>query len=122
MRYTFLDLAKDVLSEKKVPLTIEEIWGNGKELGLTDKLGSNGKTPLATLQAKIYVDIKENKDNSIFIKVGKRPTKFFLRNLELNIDDEEIIDTQRNTEIISEVKEETEKVKERDLHSCKSSF
>lgn len=58
MAYSFLTLAKDVLEKENIPLSIEEIWETGKELGLLENLTSSGKTPIRTLSARIYVDIK----------------------------------------------------------------
>lgn len=58
--YTFLDLAKDVLELENRPLTITQIWNIGEQNGLTDKIGSSGKTPVNTLQARLYIDIRDN--------------------------------------------------------------
>jgi hypothetical protein len=77
MIYTFLDLAKEVLIESKSPMTYQEIWQRAEEKGLTKKLRSSGKTPWHTLGARLFVDIRDHQD-SLFIKVGKRPARFFL--------------------------------------------
>ena len=77
--YTFLDLAKDVLELENRPLTITQIWNIGELNGLTDKVGSSGKTPVNTLQARLYIDIRDN-NKSIFKQVSKRPSKFMLKN------------------------------------------
>lgn len=78
MVYSFLSLAKDVLEKENIPLYIEEMWDIAKNLGLLEKLSSSGKTPIRTLSARIYVDIKNNSD-TIFEQVSKRPAKFFLK-------------------------------------------
>lgn len=65
MTYSFLTLAKDVLEKENIPLSVEEMWKIAKELGLLEKLSSSGKTPIRTLSAGIYVDIKNN-TNTIF--------------------------------------------------------
>ena len=38
MAYSFLNLAKDVLEEENIPLSIEEMRETAKELGLLEKL------------------------------------------------------------------------------------
>ena len=110
VKYSFINLANDVLSEKKIPLTINEIWEIGKVLNLDTKVGSNGKTPIATLAAKIYMDIKKN-DKSKFIQVQKRPAKFFLKNLDIDSE----LEIEEN-KIIEEIEEVEEKFNERSLH------
>jgi len=74
--YTFHDLAKDILAESKNPITYQEIWEIAEEKGLTKKLRTTGKTPWQTLGARLFVDIRDN-EKSMFIKVGKRPARFF---------------------------------------------
>ena len=71
-------LAKDVLQQENIPLSVEEMWNSAKERGLLEKLSSSGKTPIRTLSARIYVDIKNNEE-SMFEQVSKRPAKFFLK-------------------------------------------
>lgn len=79
--YTFLDMTKEVMEMEKKPLTVAQIWKYGEINNLTDKIGSKGKTPLNTLQARLYIDIRDN-ENSIFTQTSKRPSKFYLKNLE----------------------------------------
>lgn len=76
MGYSFLELAKDVLGQENTPLSVEEMWEAADRMGLLEKLASSGKTPVRTLSARIYVDIKNNA-NTPFIQVSKRPAKFF---------------------------------------------
>lgn len=45
---------------EKKPLTVAQIWKYGEINNLTDKIGSKGKTPLNTLQARLYIDIRDN--------------------------------------------------------------
>ena len=78
MAYSFLTLAKDVLEKENIPLSVEEMWDSAKKHGLLEQLSSSGKTPIRTLSARIYVDIKNN-EASIFEQVSKRPAKFFLK-------------------------------------------
>ena len=79
--YTFLDMTKEVMEMEKKPLTVAQIWKYGEINNLTDKIGRKGKTPLNTLQARLYIDIRDN-ENSIFTQTSKRPSKFYLKNLE----------------------------------------
>lgn len=109
--YTFLDLVNDVLKYSKKPLSEKELWEKAVELGLDNKLGSVGKTPWKTLSARLYVDMRDN-ENSKYVKVGKRPTRFYLKRYA---DREDITTIQAKIE----KPEESERFKqynERDLH------
>jgi len=77
MAYSFLDFAIEVLSKAEKPLTYQEVWQRGTEMGLVKKLSTSGKTPWASLGSRLYVDVKENPDSKI-IKVGNNPVRFFL--------------------------------------------
>lgn len=78
MKYTFLNLAEDVLKNSVHPLSLEKIWAEAKRNSLDQKVGSLGKTPIATLGAKLYIDIRDNA-NTVFYKVTTRPTTFGLK-------------------------------------------
>jgi hypothetical protein len=80
----FIDLAEQTISAISKPLTVNEMWEKSIELGLDKKLNSKGKTPSATLGARLYVEVRDNL-NSKFVAVGKRPTRFGLKNTELSI-------------------------------------
>ena len=86
-KYSVLDFAEDVLKEVDSPKLYQEIWEIGKDKPFADKLKLTGKTPWATLGARLFVDVRDN-DNSRFIKIGKNPDRFFLkaRSKELNED------------------------------------
>ncbi len=112
MGYTFLDLAKEVILLENKPLTISQIWEIGQKQKLTDKIGSSGKTPINTLQARLYVDIRDNK-NSDFQQVSKRPSRFSLKSKPIGYDD-----SQNDVDDVSEEKS----YNERDLHKLLSSF
>jgi len=118
MAYTFHDLAFDVLRQAEKPLTYQEIWEKAVEIGLTKKIKSSGKTPWQTLGARLFVDVRDN-PNSKFIKVGKRPTRFFLKVKESGLSDDIIKKIE-----IAEIKQEIEKSKwnERDLHPLLTYF
>lgn len=103
----FLELAEQVIRQANQPLTPNEIWEKAVELGLDQKLNSKGKTPWATLAARLYVDIRDNAQTK-FEPIGKRPTKFRLK----NITQDTIIN--ENSTIVQILK--PEKFTERDLH------
>lgn len=103
----FLELAEQIIKNANQPLTSNEIWEKALELGLDQKLNSKGKTPWATLGARLYVDIRDNQ-NSRFVPIGKRPTKFGLKNVILN--DLQTVTNQQVPVL------KPEKFNERDLH------
>ena len=78
MAYSFLDLAREILQSASTPLTYQQMWEAGKVADLAGKVKTKGKTPWQTLGAQIYVDVRDN-PNSDFVKVGKRPARFFLK-------------------------------------------
>lgn len=114
IQYTFIDLINYVFNSTKTPMSPEEIWEKAVELSLDKKLGSTGKTPWATIGARLYTNIKEQQDDSVYIQVSKRPSKFILRTYYTNpIKTQEVIEQQIKIkdEIIQKVK-----FNERDLH------
>ena len=78
MRYSLFDFAKEILENSDKPLTYQEIWDKGVEIGLDKKLNVTGKTPWQSLGSRLFVDVRDN-ENSYFIKVGKNPARFFLK-------------------------------------------
>jgi hypothetical protein len=112
MAYSFLDLAEDVLKSASAPLTYQQCWGEGKNKGLTEKVKTKGKTPWQTMGAQLYVDVRDNA-GSRFIKVGKRPTRFFLKSRQSEISEALLTKIE-----IDEAKKSTPKTTyhERDLH------
>jgi hypothetical protein len=116
--YSFMDLAFDVLKDAERPMIYQEIWQIGEQKGFASKLRTAGKTPWETLGAQLYVDVRDN-ESSRFIKVGKRPAHFFLK--------------QRSSEITGAVAAKIEKAgelppkrasgyKERELHPVLTYF
>jgi uncharacterized protein len=86
---SFIDLARAVLEKQSKPLTVEEIWDLAQGAGLLSQLGTTGKTPKATLGARLYTDVKS--PDGIFAKFGSRPARFYLRTKEIP---EEILQKQ----------------------------
>lgn len=117
--YTFLDLAYEVLNTATKPLTYQEIWTIAVEQNKTSKLDTAGKTPWASLGARLYVEIRDN-SKSNFIKVSNRPARFFLRSREKELPSEVVIEKLEKEELKSKSKEST--YHERDLHPLLSYF
>jgi hypothetical protein len=67
---TYKGLAIRVLVAKG-ELTPREIWEHGLAMGLAQLVRSTGRTPVASLASKLYVDIKRN-PNTPFERTGKR--------------------------------------------------
>ena len=55
MANSFLDLAIEVLKKAPKPLTYQEVWELGKQLGFATKIKTTGKTPWQSLGAQLYV-------------------------------------------------------------------
>ena len=81
-KYTILDSAYDVLIESDKPLTFQEIWDLGKNKPYTDKLSLSGKTPWNTLGARLFVEVRDKPTTTRFMKVGKNPARFYLKEKE----------------------------------------
>lgn len=110
---TFMKLIEETLKKANAPLTAEEIWEKANDYGFVNELKSNkGKTPEKTISARIYVDIKNG--NNTFYQESKRPTKFFLKKLQSNID------TQ--VKVNPNYSQNKRTFRERDLHPLLSSF
>lgn len=85
MANQFKNLAKEVLMISQVPLTYNEIWQEAIKKEFDKKLKITGKTPWQTLGAQLFVDVRDN-NNSEFIKIGRRPARFFLKARESEVD------------------------------------
>lgn len=114
-KITYKKIAELVLENAKKPLTPLEIWEAAKQIGLSDKLGTVGKTPWLTISAQIYVDIRDN-PKSIFYQYSSRPGRFFLTKFREDFKPEEAILEEDSKEIIKT------KYHERDLHSLLVKF
>ena len=82
------DLTKQVLSESTVPLTPRDIWEFAINRGYDKLLKSKGKTPWQTISSKLYIDTRDN-PNSVFVRTGIAPVKFFLKDrlVELSLEE-----------------------------------
>jgi uncharacterized protein len=76
-KISFIELARLVLDKCNKPLTVDEIWNEAEKDGLLHQLETVGKTPKATLAARLYTEVK--RPGSAFGKIGARPAKFILQ-------------------------------------------
>lgn len=104
-KFTFLDMAEEVLKQVRIPLTSDEIWEFAHKSSLHTQLTSLGKTPWATIGARLYMDSKESK--SKFERIGKRPVKFGLKGVAV---------TGNLNQVIATITPQKITVKERQLH------
>lgn len=107
---TFLELVYETLKKHQAPLTIKEIWNKANEYGYIENLSTSGKTPIKTLEARLYLDIRDNKDSK-FYQHSKRPSTFYIKNQEINNNINDSAPTSAKIEY-----------KERDLHPLLTSF
>ncbi|EAJ2750316.1 HrgA protein [Campylobacter jejuni] len=105
-KLSYKELTLEILKQSDRPLSVNEIWQKALEQGLDKKLSSIRQTPIATLGARIYVDIKELQHNSLFIKASQKPTTFWLKERE-----NELLKLDNKNEITKK-----NKFHERDLH------
>lgn len=73
-KISFIDFAKMVLSDAQEPMSVSQIWAEGCRLGLDKQLKSFGKTPVATLGARLYV-LSKNPQSGV-VAVGANPKRF----------------------------------------------
>lgn len=106
-KLSYKELALEILKQSDKPLSANEIWQKALEKGLDKKLSSIGQTPIATLGARIYVDIKELQHNSLFIKASQKPTTFWLKERE-----NELLKLDNKNEITNEKQEKINFMKE----------
>lgn len=116
--YSFLDLAYDVLKASEKPLTYQEIWETAVQMGIADKVKSKGKTPWQSIGAQLYVDVRDN-DSSRYIKLGKRPARFFLTEKQHVLPDDAIDKIEKEE---AKSPEKRTSYRERDLHPLLTYF
>jgi len=73
----FLDLAKKIISETKRPMTATEIWDHAVVSDYVKDLDTVGKTPRATLGARLYMAVLDA-ENGNFASIGTRPKRFYI--------------------------------------------
>jgi hypothetical protein len=108
---TFVELAEKVVCEQQKPMTSDEIWKTAVEKGYDKLLLTKGKTPWATLGARLFVMVRDDK-NSPFVKIGARPARFALKGQTKITDPENLA----KTEIIQPTSQKESGYDEKDLH------
>lgn len=108
---TYFEAAHKILQKATYPLNAAEIWQEIIKNGY-DKNLSVSKTPVATLGAMIYIRIQRQKDCP-FIFASKRPTTFWLKARQNELENLKSENSQTKEKIPQEKKE---KFNERDLH------
>jgi len=91
---TGLELCEKILEEEKRPLSPTEIWEIAINKGYDKISGLRGKTPWMTIGAQLYGNVRDSK-NSLFVKIGSRPRRFYLRSLYKGGQEFEIPETER---------------------------
>lgn len=87
-KISFLELARRVIEKAGKPMTVGEIWLNAEQTGLASLLKGKGKTPEATLGARLYTEVK--KPSSALVKLGARPAKFLTKSLVGSISEKDL--------------------------------
>jgi hypothetical protein len=116
-KLTFLQLAEKVLEEEGRPLSQMEIWECAVKRNLDSLVGSSGKTPWATIGARIYIELRDN-SNTKFGKTDTSPVRFYLKQAG-TIDEVPATRTQSTTAARPSSKFN---FKERDLHHLLAYF
>lgn len=110
------EIAKEILEKEQRPLNPNQMYKIAENLGLTEELNFEGKTPWATFGAYIYMDLKNNPD-TIFEKVQEKPILIKLKKQNFFANDKVV----NNSEILSD-KLRNIRFKERDLHPILAYF
>ena len=95
---SFKDAALKILKEAGKPLHVKEIT----EIALKNNLiKTNGKTPDATMNARLITDINLKKEKSLFIKTA--PAIFYLNKNYLNTDTRQGLSTSETVRAVSDI-------------------
>jgi len=112
---TFTELAELILRQVDKPLTANEIWKLAVDQEFDKKLNSTGKTPWATLGARLYVISRDNPDSN-FKSIGKRPKRFYLKEKVYTVDFKEYEEGKTEEETEISTTESNKNYLEKDLH------
>lgn len=103
---TFMEMIYKTLEKAQRPLSMQEIWEKAGEYGFQATVGSAGKTPVATISARLHEDLR--KSSTEFVQVNKRPALFTLKKIQQHSSKSLLLETRG---------EEMYRWHERDLHS-----
>jgi hypothetical protein len=110
------EMAEKIIRDAHKPLSPVEIWEIAEPQGYKEKLNLKGRTIPSTIGALIYTDIKDNQDSK-FIKIKTKPTRFYLKDLPQNYDIN-LLDNQSAQKSV----QKTKSYSERDLHPLLSYY
>jgi hypothetical protein len=110
------EMAEKIIRDAQKPLSPVEIWEIAEPQGYKENLNLKGRTIPSTIGAQIYTDIKDNQ-NSKFIKIKTKPTRFYLKDLPQNYDIN-LLDSQSAQKSV----QKTKSYSERDLHPLLSYY
>lgn len=113
---TYRDVAIETLRRIQKPLTGDEIWEHAVQLGMDKRVRTVGKTPSATIVALIYVALA-NDPSTPFIKVGRRPVRFFLKELANKLSPDNL-----QQQALRPEEPTRSKLRERDIHPLMAYF
>ena len=117
---TFHGLAEAVLKESDIPLSSGAIWDIAAKKGYDKTLSTKGKTPSATLGARLYVLAEDT--TSVFLSIGKRPKRFYLKGKEYKNLDAYATDEIPEIPIEKPPMKGKEAYLEKDLHAFQAFF
>ena len=113
---TYLEMAEKVLQDTsiKIPLTFTEIWKQAVKKGCAKD--TTGKTPEQSLGANLFVNVRDKKDSK-FLKIGSRPTKFWLKARQNELKGVNLeFSSPKNENKSEKQKDDKDSFHERDLH------
>ena len=117
MPITLFDIAIKTLETAKMPLTAEEIWVKSEELKTRAGFESKGKTPVASISARCYMEIQTKGEQSKLYQHSTRPTTFYLTKWKGQYIAKETAEDDNKAEPITKIG-----WKERDLHPLLTAF
>ena len=110
---TFLELAEVVLAKAEIPLDYKQMWDRARQMGLDKQINSEGKTPWQTMQALMYVNMRDKASSTRFFIASKRPTTFWLKSRTNELENLKIQKAQTQS---TQSKNQAETFHERELH------
>lgn len=110
------EMSEKIIKEAQKPLSPVEIWEIAEPQGYREKLNLKGRTIPSTIGAQIYTDIKDNQ-NTVFIKLKTKPTRFYLKDLPQDFDINLI-----NTQPVQKKVKTNKSYSERELHPLLSFY
>jgi hypothetical protein len=106
-KITFLQLAERVLREEGRPLSPAEMWEVARSKNYDKLLDTTGKTPAATLYSVVFTNTR-NDPATIFVKIGERPARYFLKELIESIRPDVLERVQPTEDVVPQLPEYSE--------------